>query len=162
MRWSLRDCSAADEEFLVAVYASTRADELALTGWSAPEQDAFVRSQFAAQAAHYARCFPAHRTEIIVVDGQDAGRLIMNRDGGPDLHLMDIALLPAVRGAGIGTEVLQSLLHEAAQAGRPMMLHVEFNNPARLLYGRLGFVEVEDLDLYRRMRWHPPALAQAA
>lgn len=162
MPWSLRPAAPADEPLLRATYAATRADEMALTGWPPAEQRAFVDSQFDAQAAHYARYFPGHRTSIIVVDGQDAGRLIVDREGSPELHLMDIALLAAARGRGTGTQVLQSLLDEAAAAGRPVLLHVEFNNPAARLYQRLGFTLVEDLGLHHCMRWQPPALAQAA
>lgn len=162
MDWSLRPASPDDREFLVAVYKSARSTELASTGWPASEQDAFLRSQFAAQAAHYGRFFPRHTTDIIRIGGQDAGRLIVDRSSGPDLHLMDITLLPQVQGRGIGTQVVRSLLNEAAAAGRGVQLHVEFNNPAMALYTRLGFTEVEDFGLHRRMRWQTSALARAA
>lgn len=162
MTWSLRPALPADREFLTRVYASTRAAEMAWMDWPEEEQQAFLRSQFAAQALHYERFFPRHRCEVIVVEGQDAGRLIVDREGSPDLHLMDVALLPALRGRGIGTQVMRMLLAESSATARPVLLHVEFNNPALALYRRLGFVEVEDLGLHRCMRWTSPACAGAA
>jgi len=39
--------------FLAQLYASTRADELAVTGWTEAVKAAFLEQQFRAQHAHY-------------------------------------------------------------------------------------------------------------
>ncbi|HEX6939117.1 MAG TPA: GNAT family N-acetyltransferase, partial [Longimicrobiales bacterium] len=67
----------------------------------------------------------------------------------------DIALLPEHRGRGIGTALLEALIAEADAAGKPVSIHVEQYNPARRLYARLGFREVEDLGVYVFME-RPP------
>ena len=54
----LRPVGPDDYDFLVEVYASTRAEELALVPWTIEQQQAFVRSQFAAQQDHYAKKYP--------------------------------------------------------------------------------------------------------
>ncbi|MEX2586396.1 MAG: GNAT family N-acetyltransferase [Actinomycetota bacterium] len=56
-----------------------------------------------------------------------------------------IALRPDVRGQGLGSKLLESLIQIARKQGhRQISLAVEHTNPrARRLYERLGFVEVD-------------------
>ena len=139
MDYRLRVATPADEAWQLAVYASTRADELALTGWPAEQCEAFVRQQHSAQQQHYARHFPASVCYLILVGDEVAGRLWV--DERPDrLHILDIALLPAWRGQGLGTRCLQALAGQAEASRRALGIQVEIHNPARRLYERLGFV----------------------
>jgi ribosomal protein S18 acetylase RimI-like enzyme len=64
---------------------------------------------------------------------------------------MEIGLVAAARGKGIGTKLLQGVLDE----GRPVTIHVERHNPALRLYLRLGFQIVADLGVYLQLRWAP-------
>lgn len=66
-------------------------------------------------------------------------------------RIVDISLLPAYRGRGIGTRLLTSVIAEADSAGKPVSIHVEVFNPARRLYERLGFVQIEDKGVYLLM-----------
>ena len=75
-----------------------------------------------------------------------------------EIRLIDIALLLEHRNAGIGARLLQDLLAEAAQAGKPVRIHVEKFNPALRLYERLGFTPIEDQGVYLLMQWSPDAL----
>jgi ribosomal protein S18 acetylase RimI-like enzyme len=152
----LRAASAADRAFLSDVYASTRADELALTGWDAATRQAFVEHQFNAQDAHYRRHYDAASFDVIVIDGAPAGRLYVNR-GPRDIRIVDITLLPGFRGRGAGTTLIAGLLEEARSTGRSVSIHVELDNPARSLYGRLGFTAVEEHGVHLLMEWTPPA-----
>ena len=63
---TLRPADPDDYDFLVEVYGSTRAEELALVPWTTEQQQAFVRSQFAAQQDHYAKKYPAASHDIIL------------------------------------------------------------------------------------------------
>ncbi|MEO6280463.1 GNAT family N-acetyltransferase [Roseateles sp.] len=148
MDYRLRVATPADDGRQLAIYASTRADELALTGWPAEQCEAFVRQQHGAQQQHYARHFPRSVCQLIVVNGEDvAGRLWLD-ERGDRLHILDIALLPAWRGQGLGTRCLRAL----AEGGRRLSIQVETHNPARRLYERLGFVpEGEPQGLYQAM-----------
>ncbi|MFK9714769.1 GNAT family N-acetyltransferase, partial [Escherichia coli] len=58
-------------------------------------------------------------------------------DRAEGLHILDISLLPAWRGRGLGTRCLTALA--AANEGRALSIQVEIHNPARRLYERLGF-----------------------
>lgn len=78
------------------------------------------------------------------------------------MHVIDVALLQAWRGHGIGSSLLGELLAEASAAGRPVSLHVERENPAQCLYQRLGFRVLRDEGVYLRMDWRPPPGEQAA
>ena len=61
-----------------------------------------------------------------------------------EIRIVDIALLPPSRNAGIGTAILRDLLAEAAVAHKPVRLHVEKVNSALRLYVRLGFAPIAD------------------
>jgi ribosomal protein S18 acetylase RimI-like enzyme len=151
---SRRAATPSDREFLLAVYASTRADELAQVPWDEETKRAFVAQQFVAQDTDYRRNYPNASFDVILAGGEPAGRLYVDRRDA-EIHILDIALLPAFRGRGIGTAFLRQLMEEADTAGKPLTIHVELNNPARRLYERLGFGEVEQGGVYALMR-RPP------
>jgi GNAT superfamily N-acetyltransferase len=128
-----------DSDFLASLYASTRQSELAMLGWSAAEQDAFLRMQFDAQSRQYRSSFPDASHSIICVDGKPAGRLIVNRRED-EVRIVDVALLPEFRGAGVGGELIRRLLADADTAGVPVRCHVLAGNRARGFWERAGFV----------------------
>lgn len=142
MTVTLRPCTPLDAEFLFRVYASTRAEELAPAPWSEAEKEAFLRTQFAAQSAHYQQHYaPVATFEVVLVEGQPAGRLIVHRSAD-EVRIVDISLLPQFRGRGVGSGLLRALLEEADAQGQRVSIHVEWNNPALRLYTRLGFSPV--------------------
>jgi ribosomal protein S18 acetylase RimI-like enzyme len=83
----------------------------------------------------------------VVVDGEPAGRLYVDRGEG-EIRIVDIALLPDHRGQGIGGSLLRDLLVEADAGGKSVTIHVERLNPALKLYERLGFALAEDKGVY--------------
>jgi predicted GNAT family acetyltransferase len=80
------------------------------------------------------------------------GRLYVHR-GSRVWQVIDIALLPAHRGKGIGTRLLTGLLDEVSAAGKRVQIYVEQFNPARHLYDRLGFHQIADQGVYQLMEW---------
>ena len=152
---SLRPARDGDEPFLASVYASTRAEELAPVPWSDEQKAAFVAMQFAAQTAHYAQHYDGMTAGVIVVDGEDAGRLLVAR-WTREIRIVDITLLPGFRGRGSGSELLAELMDEATEMGKSLSVHVERENRARGLYERLGFRPVGETGVYLRMEWDAP------
>jgi ribosomal protein S18 acetylase RimI-like enzyme len=163
---TLRAYCDDDLEFLCELYASTRADEMALLiDWSQEQKRSFLRQQFEAQHDYYQQQYPGAHYDVIELEGQRIGRLYVAEIGAEkgadeaaettELRLMDIALLPQHRGDGLGGALVRELLDEAAAAGCPVSLHVEENNPARRLYQRLGFRDVADVSFYKLMHWEP-------
>jgi ribosomal protein S18 acetylase RimI-like enzyme len=139
----LRPEGPDDRQFLFDLYASTRADELDRTGWNEVTKRAFLQMQFDAQHTHYTTYFSDASFDIVERDGRPIGRLYVHRQAS-QVRIMDIALLPEWRNAGIGTALLRVILDEAGSTGAVVTLHVERTNPAKGLYDRLGFVEVSD------------------
>lgn len=141
----------ADLPFLRAVYASTRADELAQVDWTDAQRAAFVAMQFDAQHRHY----QAHYTDtdflVILCDGEPCGRLYLARWPG-EFRLVELTLLPGFRNRGLGSRLLAGMLSEADAAQKPVTIHVEHQNPARHLYQRLGFAPVSDHGVHLLMK----------
>jgi GNAT superfamily N-acetyltransferase len=148
----LRAATPEDEPFLRAVYACTRAEELARAPWSDEQKRAFTDQQFTAQDAHYRQHYPTAQYSIIEVQGVPAGRLYVDR-WEKEIRIMDIALLPEHRRAGIGTKLLGELQDEARTVGKALTIHVEKFNPALSLYHRLGFQLIEDKSVYLFLEW---------
>lgn len=149
---TLRPATPEDSRFLERVYASTRAEELAVTDWSEAQKAAFIHQQFTAQDAHYRKHYPTAQFFVIEVNGSPIGRLYVDR-WSREIRIMDIALLPERRGEGSGTRLISELQEEARATGKALSIHVEKFNPAMRLYDRLGFKPVEDKGVYVLMEW---------
>jgi ribosomal protein S18 acetylase RimI-like enzyme len=147
---ALRPETDADIQFLGALYASTRTEELAVTSWTDAQKAAFLDMQFQAQRAHYRRHYPEADWFVVERQHERIGRLYLER--WPSQHrIIDIAFLPEHCGKGFGTALLGHLIDEAAAVGKAVSIHVEKHNPARRLYLRLGFTIVEDKGVYDLM-----------
>ncbi|MEI9893923.1 MAG: GNAT family N-acetyltransferase [Chthoniobacter sp.] len=149
---TLRKAGEEDDDFLYRVYAGTRAEELALTNWSAEQKAEFCRMQYRAQTTDYRANYPEAQHSIIERSGTPVGRLIVDRRER-EIRITDIAILPEARGGGIGTRLLGELREEARGAGKTLSIHVEKFNRALGLYLRLGFRPVEDQGVYLLMEW---------
>ena len=145
---------ARDLPFIAELYASTRREEVAQTGWPEEMQEAFLRHQHEAQHSHYSLHFAEAEWLIIERDGEPAGRLYL-RDDPDALHIIDISLLPDSRGKGVGGAIMQDIIALARERGKAVSIHVEKYNPALSLYRRLGFETIEDKGVYDLMRAGP-------
>jgi ribosomal protein S18 acetylase RimI-like enzyme len=152
---TLRPVTDADRDFLLEVYASTREDELSQVAWPQGQREAFVRMQFDAQDADYRQRNPSSSFDVIEVGGRPAGRLYVDRRPD-DIRIVDIALLPEHRGSGVGTQLIASLMDEAAASRCKLSIHVEVHNRASALYTRMGFVVVAQGPVHNRMEWTAP------
>jgi len=150
---ALRPVTPEDRPFLERVYASTRSEELAMVPWTPLQKAAFLRFQFDAQDSHYRLHYAGARFDVILAGGQPAGRLYVDRSAS-EIRLIDIALLPEHRGAGIGGALLAELIAEARRERKPLSIHVEHTNPAQRLYRRLGFRHTgTETGIYQLMEW---------
>lgn len=79
------------------------------------------------------------------------GVLVMNSTGMseyiPENLLVYIAVRKDQRGKGIGGEIIKAAMEKTKS---PIALHVEYDNPAKKLYERLGFTTK-----YAEMRFTP-------
>jgi RimJ/RimL family protein N-acetyltransferase len=155
---TLRPTRAEDEPFLLALYGSVRAPELAQLAWTDEQKALFVRHQFDAQSAHWRENYHDTSFDVIERDGVPVGRLYVAR-WRDQIRVVDIALMPDQRGAGLGTRLFRELFDEGDRTARPVTIHVEIYNPARRLYERLGFVLKEEKGVYLLME-RPPSPIQ--
>ena len=145
-----------DHAFLLEVYASTRADEMALVPWNDDQQQAFVKMQFAGQQEHYQKTYPAANHHIILSNGRPVGRLYVARLE-QEIRIVDITLLPPERNAGIGSSLLSDLVDEAGRMGKVVRIYVENYNPSLRLFERLNFKPVEQHGIHLLLEWSPNA-----
>jgi ribosomal protein S18 acetylase RimI-like enzyme len=145
-----------DYGLLRAIYDDTRAHEMALVPhWSDEQKEAFLDQQFNAQHTYYQQVFSTADYMIVMLGDQPAGRLYLDRRR-IEFRIIDISLLPAFRNQGLGSFLLKQVITEASEAGKPVTIHVEHNNPALRLYERLGFVIKEEVNgVYWLMERNP-------
>jgi ribosomal protein S18 acetylase RimI-like enzyme len=149
-----RTALSEDRDFLLELYAATRAAELAQVPWTDEQKMAFVEMQFQAQTAGYGEAYPQAQHQMIVVDHAPAGRIYWSAE--PDrLHILDITIAPVQRNIGIGTFVLREILQEADLTGKRVTVYVESFNPSCRLFQRLGF-QVAQQDGFQLLLERPP------
>lgn len=93
----------------------------------------------------------ASEVQIITLDGSDVGWL-QTKIQDSKLFLAQIFVDSSFQCRGIGTEVMNRLISEAARADQPVVLGVVKINPAVRLYKRLGFqiTHEDERKLYMR------------
>ncbi len=151
-----RPIEPADEMLLLAIYSSTREEEMALVPhWPEEHKKAFLNQQFQAQHQYYQQMYLHKQFTIVEYKGQPAGRLYL--DHRPDeIRIVDIALLPDFRNLGLGEHLLRNIMNDAAASNKGVTIHVERHNRALHLYERLGFKVInEDNPVYFLMEWRP-------
>jgi ribosomal protein S18 acetylase RimI-like enzyme len=152
----LRPETAEDEAFLRRLNIAVRWNEFAALPLPTHQKVALLQQQYDARHAGYRADYPNADFQVVERGGTPVGRFYVQR-GKREHRLVDIAILPEHHGRGIGAALLDIMLAEAARARTPVTLRVDHFNPAKRLYQRKGFVEVEDLGLDALMRWTAPS-----
>ncbi|HJV63527.1 MAG TPA: GNAT family N-acetyltransferase [Albitalea sp.] len=90
--------------------------------------------------------------QVVEVGGAPVGLWKLHREPA-QWWVIQVQLMPAFQGLGIGASLVRGLLDEAHAAGVPVKLKVLKSNPARRLYERLGFVIAADEGHGDEMVW---------
>jgi GNAT superfamily N-acetyltransferase len=154
---SLRPATAEDEAFLNQMYFDWRREGFALLPFSEQQLRDLIQMQYRAQIASYSAQFPASGYEMILANGERAGRIWIARQAG-QIHIVDLLIDARQRNRGIGAVLIQRLQEEARQAGLPILARVDRANPGSLrFHQRCGFriVGEELFDLF--LEWISPA-----
>lgn len=146
-----RAIEIGDQGFLRELYASTRDDEMRATGWSPSRCRSFLDQQFDFQQRYYRAHHPNAMFLLLSEAGTPIGRLYWRCEDA-QATLIDMSLVPALRGQGLGSAILQLLVDEADRRGHCIELHVEPDNRAQRLYRRFGFEVTGHDSLHLRMR----------
>ncbi len=139
----LRPSGENDIQFIVAVYRSTREEELKLTNWTEEQKSAFIYMQSMAQLAEYKSNYPGAAMQVVMYKKQDAGRFY-TWENEEEIRIIDITLLPQYKGKGIGSMLLNNLIKKSKESKKKITLHVDPLNRALKLYIRLGFVHIRN------------------
>lgn len=152
----LRAALPGDDAFCRELYASTR-DDLRQLPMPTEMLAGLVAMQQRVHEEGRRRVYPDAEVLILEYGEQPAARVVLDA-GGQDWRLVDLAVLPALRGRGLGAALLAALQRRAAGCGAGVKLSVLRTNGAALrLYERAGFVACGGDALQQQMIWTPPA-----
>ncbi|MDY0050598.1 MAG: GNAT family N-acetyltransferase [Halothiobacillaceae bacterium] len=151
---AIRRARPSDEPFLTSLYRESR-DDLRLLDADDEFIDGLIDWQYECQRTGYGEMFPNALYFVIEVQGSKAGRLVVDF-GTNEVRVVDLCLISAARGRGVGRALLQGLQRAAAKVRAPLLLTVARGNPvARMLYVSLGFQSIEVSAGFERMGWFP-------
>ena len=94
------------------------------------------------ERAKLAETYDIAATSIIIFGGRDIGWMAVQRRRD-HIELEHLYLEPSHQSRGIGSAILRSLIAEGDACRLPLRLATAKMNPARRLYERLGFIEVD-------------------
>lgn len=152
---TVRAETEADADFLFALFAATKAPEMALMPIDDAGKAFLLQMQFRSMTATYRQHYPDARFEIVQLDGVPIGRLIT--DLRPDcVYYVDIALLPERRMAGLATALMTAALEEPRRLGVPGRVQVLSTNIASLrLCRKLGMTVRGETPPFVELEWQP-------
>jgi ribosomal protein S18 acetylase RimI-like enzyme len=143
----LRPAQAEDEQFLFRLFAESQ-EHLAAFRPNAELFESLIEIQYRGRKQSYSAGFPHAVDAILCVRDEARGALPVGRilvDCKPDRwRIVDIAVLAAHRGKGLGGWALRLCQQRCEAAGAKLALAVKPENRARRLYERLGFRAMEE------------------
>lgn len=140
---TLRPASEEDQDFCRQVHHRAYHDvvERQFGRWDDAQQDGF-----------FAEAWHQLQLNVIEADGHPIGCLCCETQP-EQILLLEIFLLPALQGNGIGTKLIRQEQAAAAKQGLPLRLRVLKENRARQLYQRLGFQDTGEDATHYLMEW---------
>lgn len=160
----LRPSRSQDQPFIQQVFSSARPDLQYIDG-EADLIESVIQLQQEVLLRGAEQAHPGAMHFIIEQDGQPIGVTLVDF-GEQAVHIIFLAMLPALRGMGYGKQVLQHLQQAAWQVRAPLTVVVwKSNLAARQLYLSLGFMVAEQGEMADKLVWHPqqdPAQQRAA
>ena len=149
----LRHARDSDFPRLQELYADTRADEMDCVPWPLVAKQQFLAQQFTLQHQHYLGHYADADFMVIDYESTLQGRYYLLRTA-PDHLIVDISLMAAQRGKGIGRALIEASQQEAQTLGRGMQLQVlQDNIRAQKLYEKLGFIVRDSSGMHLEMCW---------
>jgi GNAT superfamily N-acetyltransferase len=129
---------------------SQRASTLADIEWLEPFYESIMRPYYVELNCDwdnnkFRAHFDPNIIKVIQADGIDIGMLKV-QERADCIYFGDIQLDSAYRGQGIGTKLIGSVIRSAILVSKPIRLRVLKGNPAKDLYLRLGFREIQELN----------------
>jgi ribosomal protein S18 acetylase RimI-like enzyme len=129
---------------------SQRAATLEDLEWLEPFYESIMRPYYVEfnyewDSTKFREHFDPQITKVIQADGIDIG-MIRVEARADCIYLGDIQIKREYRDKGIGTQLIETVIQSGNLANKPIRLRVLKGNPAKALYLRLGFKEIQSLD----------------
>jgi ribosomal protein S18 acetylase RimI-like enzyme len=132
----LRPVRAEDYQFAWRLYAEgIRPYAAAYMAWVDAEQEARFESRYKPGS-----------TWVIRRDGTDVGWMELH-EIDEELRLNQLYVAATQQRKGVGSQVMGQVLAKSRETGKPVVLNVLKNNPARRLYERFGFTVVGESEM---------------
>ena len=136
-----RSASPADIPFLRSLFADAH---LELTCLPTDARFVLVDMQFRAQRKQHAASYPRATHEIVMADGTEAGRVLIDRSADP-IRVVDVSIALGHRRTGIAAGIIADLTAEADADHRDIEATVWSGNTAAVaLVEHNGFVAGTD------------------
>lgn len=151
---NLRPATPEDESFLLALYKSSRGDDLRGLGWEEDRISEFLDMQYEAQQRFHTNEYKRAVDRIVLRDDEPVGRLMFEAREH-EIRCVDVALTPSDRNSGIGAQLMRGLQEEAKRQKKPLRLQVIRFSRAVPLFERLGFQRISETGTHFQMEWSP-------
>jgi GNAT superfamily N-acetyltransferase len=137
---------------LDALYVTSREDLYGISSDPAVVMQV-IQMQQQVQTAGIREVYPRAQLLLLEREGEPIGRVVVDV-GRNDIRLVDIAIVPRHRRHGAARAVLHTLQAAAQAQGLAMTVAAaKFNEAARQLYGRMGFVVRSDDGVIEQLVW---------
>ncbi len=138
MKYELRQALESDREFLVSLHKLCYRD--------------VVESQFGQwddkiQREFFEREWKPANSQIITVDAQAVGVISVERNAD-HIFLSEIQIQPAFQGRSLGSQIIKTIISNAAAQNLSVRLKVLRKNKAKNLYLRLGFLQTGETETH--------------
>ena len=144
---TLTPVSSSDEPFLVELYASTRAEEMTLVPWSGEQKRLFLQMQFEVQNSYYRERYPNASFDLIKFNDSPVGRLYV-AELADEIRIIDLTFLPAHFNPQVFEALIEEILQNGAQVGKPVRIYLENYSPQTEIFVRLGFQKIDEQGIY--------------
>lgn len=162
MNLTFRPETTEDEAFIRTLMLQVLTRSLGAEAWPEPLRTNLLDTQYRVRREGFRQMAGDAPGTILCVDGEPAGWLVL-AETEEAILIVNIAVLEAWQGRGLGTWMLRSVIEKAGQRHIPVQLEVaRINDAARRLYLRLGFHEVGGNEIHHQMEWKPQSAAAGA
>ncbi|HTO79557.1 MAG TPA: GNAT family N-acetyltransferase [Methylocystis sp.] len=150
----LRPETEADEAFRFALFCASRPPEEDFSPLGPELAQHLLRQQFRAQNHGYRADFPQARFAVVEFDDAPVGHVIVDVDD-TQMRVVDLAIVPDRRSAGLGEAVLHLIIAEARHRKLPLRASVLNGNQGSLRFcRRLGFEPIgEPTAFHTELEW---------
>lgn len=145
MNLSFTPILGSDKPLLFALYASTRANEMAIVPWNEEQKLAFLQHQFQSQHNFYTEKYPQGKFQVIKLDEEKIGRLYL-AELDDEIRIVDLTILPEYLKLDIETKIVSDIIKNAKKAVR---IYLESFNQSINVYENLGFQIISDEGIYQ-------------